>query len=70
MQPFTDSTPLVDDPAALNERLAAEGYLFVRGLLPRQAVLDVRRQCRAVAAAGDWLFALYVLAIDTGMEEG
>ena len=55
MQPFMDSTQLIVDPAALNERLAGEGYLFVRGLLPRQAVLDVRRQCRAVAAAGGWL---------------
>ncbi len=55
MQPFLDSTSLVADPDALNERLAAEGYLFVRGLLPRPAVLDVRRQCRAVAAAGGWL---------------
>lgn len=55
MQPFLDSTHLAADPAVLNERLAAEGYLFVRGLLPRSAVLDVRRQCRAVAAAGGWL---------------
>jgi hypothetical protein len=55
MQPFMDSTHLIADPAALNERLAAEGYLFVRGLLPRQAVLDVRGQCRAVAATGGWL---------------
>jgi hypothetical protein len=55
MQPFLDSTSLAADPAALNARLAAEGYLFVRGLLPRSAVLDVRRQCRAAAAAGGWL---------------
>ena len=55
MQPFLDSTSLAADPDALNERLDAEGYLFVRGLLPRPAVLDVRRQCRAVAAAGGWL---------------
>ena len=43
MQPFLDSTSLVADPDALNERLDTEGYLFVRGLLPRAAVLDVRR---------------------------
>ena len=55
MQSFLDSTDLVADPAALNERLATEGYLFVRGLLPRAAVLDVRRECRAVAATGGWL---------------
>jgi hypothetical protein len=55
MQPFLDSTNLAADPVALNERLATEGYLFVRGLLPRSAVLEVRHQCRAVAAAGGWL---------------
>ena len=55
MQPFLDSTSLVADPDALNERLDTEGYLFVRGLVPRAAVLDVRRECRAVAAASGWL---------------
>ena len=55
MQPFLDSTGLIGDPAALNERLDTEGYLFIRGLLPRDAILDVRRQCREVAAAGGWI---------------
>jgi hypothetical protein len=55
MQPFLDSTSLLPDPAALDARLAAEGYLFVRGLLPRAAVQDVGRRCREVAAAGGWL---------------
>ena len=65
MQPFLDSTNLAADPAALNERLAAEGYLFIRGLLPRAAVLEVRRQCRAVAAAGGWLDPAY--PVDDGV---
>ncbi len=65
MQPFLDSTDLAADPAALNERLAAEGYLFIRGLLPRAAVLEVRRQCRAVAAAGGWLDPAY--PVDDGV---
>ncbi len=55
MQPFLDSTSLAANSVALNERLASEGYLFVRSLLPRAAVLDVRRECRAVAASGGWL---------------
>jgi len=55
MEPFLDSTALVGDPDALNKRLEAEGYLFIRGLLARDAVLSVRRQCREVAAAGGWL---------------
>src|SRR5262245_16848667 len=55
MEPFLDSTALVGDLDALNQRLDTEGYLFIRGLLPRDAVFDVRRQCREVAAAGGWL---------------
>ena len=55
MQPFLDSTALIGNPAALNERLDTEGYLFIRGLLPRDAILDVRRQCREAAAAGGWI---------------
>ena len=65
MQPFLDSTDLAADPAMLNERLAAEGYLFIRGLLPRAAVLEVRRQCRAVAASGGWLDPAY--PVDDGV---
>ena len=55
MQPFLDSTALIGNPDALNDRLDTEGYLFIRGLLPRDAILDVRRQCREVAAAGGWI---------------
>ncbi|SVD58817.1 uncharacterized protein METZ01_LOCUS411671, partial [marine metagenome] len=34
MQPYTDATDLVMDGAALAERLAQDGYLFIRGLVP------------------------------------
>jgi phytanoyl-CoA dioxygenase PhyH len=67
MEPFLDSTALVGDPDALNKRLEAEGYLFIRGLLPRDAVLGVRRQCREVAAAGGWLDRAHPL--DEGVAE-
>jgi hypothetical protein len=67
MEPFLDATALVGDPDALNKRLEAEGYLFIRGLLPRDAVLGVRRQCREVAAAGGWLDRAHPL--DEGVAE-
>ena len=55
MREFLDSTELMDDGQALAERLERDGYLFLRGLLPRGAVMDVRRRLLAKAAAGGWL---------------
>jgi ectoine hydroxylase-related dioxygenase (phytanoyl-CoA dioxygenase family) len=55
LKPFTDSTDIADDGTALAARLQQDGYLFIRDLLPRAAVLDVRRQLLEVAAQGGWL---------------
>jgi hypothetical protein len=58
MQPypdFLDSTAILTDGPALRERLARDGYLFVRGLLPAGTVLSVRACLLAKAAAGGWL---------------
>jgi ectoine hydroxylase-related dioxygenase (phytanoyl-CoA dioxygenase family) len=41
--PLTDSTAWRADPAALRERLAADGYLFLRGVLDPTKVLDARQ---------------------------
>lgn len=38
-----DSTDLLSDPAALRERMARDGYLFLPGFLDRAAVLAARR---------------------------
>jgi ectoine hydroxylase-related dioxygenase (phytanoyl-CoA dioxygenase family) len=37
-----DSTPLLDDPAALRKQIADDGYLYLRGVLDRNRVLDAR----------------------------
>ena len=50
MQPFHDSSGIVDDADALRARMAEDGYLFVRQLLPKDALLDVRRQMLEVLA--------------------
>ncbi|MGI9332289.1 MAG: hypothetical protein ACR2RL_03950, partial [Gammaproteobacteria bacterium] len=55
MQPFVDSTERLGDGPALRCQLERDGYLFVRGLLPRQAVTEVRRRLLDKAAAGGWL---------------
>lgn len=39
-----DSRELLGKPAALRQRLEEEGYLLIRGLHPRQQVLEVRRE--------------------------
>ena len=57
MRPFTDSTDIAGDGDALRARMAEDGYLFVRGLLPRAEVMAVRRQLLEIAAAGGWLKA-------------
>ena len=64
MQGFLDSTDLLSDGPSLSGRLERDGYLFLRGLLPRDAVLEVRRRLLEKAAAGGWL------APDRPIEEG
>ncbi len=56
-QPFRDSTGFLGDALALRSALAEDGYLFLRGLLPRDAILNVRARLLAKAAAGGWLDA-------------
>lgn len=52
---FRDSTAELTDGPALRARLAQDGYLFLRGLLPRAAILTVRERLLAKAAEGGWL---------------
>jgi hypothetical protein len=41
---FKDSTVLLQDSEALRERARQDGYLFFKGLFPREHILEVRRQ--------------------------
>ena len=52
---FLDSTDVAGNAAVLRQRLERDGYLFLRGLLPADAVRAVRRRLLAKAAAGGWL---------------
>ena len=44
MVPFRDSTAVLGDTAALQGRLARDGYLFIRGLIPRDVVMGLAGQ--------------------------
>mgnify|MGYP006085502315 CR=1 FL=1 len=42
IQPFVDSTEIQHDSAALRERMQEDGYLYVRGVFPRDEVEAIR----------------------------
>jgi ectoine hydroxylase-related dioxygenase (phytanoyl-CoA dioxygenase family) len=52
--PYLDSTEIIDDGDALSARLKDEGYLFIRGLIPREEVLMVRARLMRIGAEYDW----------------
>jgi hypothetical protein len=52
---FRDSTGHLNDREILRARLAEDGYLFLRRLLPREAILDVRARLLDTASEGRWL---------------
>ncbi|MGH7152983.1 MAG: phytanoyl-CoA dioxygenase family protein, partial [Acetobacteraceae bacterium] len=57
MRPFTDSTDLIDNGAALAVRMRSDGYLFLRGLLPPETVRAVQRQVGEITRDAGWLRA-------------
>ncbi|MGH6919669.1 MAG: hypothetical protein ACREJ0_18410, partial [Geminicoccaceae bacterium] len=57
MQEFLDSAGIVENGGALAERLRRDGYLCIKGLLPRADVLRVRGKFLEAANAAGWLEA-------------
>lgn len=55
MKPFTESNNLLGDPSALRKRLRDDGYLFFRDVLPKDEVLQVRRQVLEICQEAGWL---------------
>jgi hypothetical protein len=55
MQTFIDSSDLMHDGAALAARMRRDGYLFLRGLLPRSDIAGVQRQIGEIARDAGWL---------------
>ena len=52
---LSDATALAGDPDALRGRLASEGYLWLRGLLPAGEVTEVRAAITTALDAAGWL---------------
>ena len=55
MHAFTNSTDLIQDGSALAERMRRDGYLFLRNVLPRDAIQSLQRQVGAIARDAGWL---------------
>ena len=54
-QPFVDALNLLGDAAALTRLAAANGYLFFRGLAPRDVIVRLRAEVLAQCARRGWL---------------
>ncbi len=57
MQPFLDSTDVLQDGAELQQRMTRDGYLFIRRLLPPAVVESLRLQILAIARDAGWIQA-------------
>ena len=55
MDELADSAPLVNDPGGLRRRLADDGYLFFRGLLPASQVRGAGQAVQARLRSGGWV---------------
>src|SRR5947199_356238 len=57
MRPFLDSTDAVADGPELFRRVQRDGYLFIRGLLPRADLDALRAELLGIANDEGWLQA-------------
>ena len=55
MGKFLDSTPIRHQGDELARRLNRDGYLFIRQLLPKKVIFQVRSRLLKKAAKGGWL---------------
>ena len=57
--PFQDSTEFLFDGDKLRDQLSREGYIFIRNVIPRDEVLEVRSRLLAIASEYQWLDSAY-----------
>ena len=61
MSAFEDSTEFVNNGTELRRRLDENSYLFIRGLLPKNTILNIRSRLLKKAASGGWLNPSYTI---------
>jgi ectoine hydroxylase-related dioxygenase (phytanoyl-CoA dioxygenase family) len=52
--PFADSRDLLDNPDALRARFDEDGYVFLKGVVDKDMLEDVRSRIVAICAAHEW----------------
>jgi ectoine hydroxylase-related dioxygenase (phytanoyl-CoA dioxygenase family) len=62
MKQFLDSTPAFADTAELVVRLARDGYLFLRGVVPGDVIAALQAEVGAIARDAGWLAADHPVA--------
>lgn len=55
IKPFHDSTAVIQDGAALRANLDRDGYIFLRGVLPRDEIMALRSHMIGMAGKAGWL---------------
>ena len=55
MTPFVESNDIRGDPEALRRRAHRDGYLFLRDLVDRDAILETRRDITAILKEAGWI---------------
>jgi ectoine hydroxylase-related dioxygenase (phytanoyl-CoA dioxygenase family) len=54
-EPFADSTSLLNEGHALRQQLKRDGYLFLRGVGPKDKILQLRRDMLELCAEAGWV---------------
>lgn len=54
-EPMYEANHLVGDAAAMRERLAQDGYLFLRDIVPTEKLLELRDQITGILAGFGWI---------------
>ncbi len=55
MRPLVDSSDIMDKGGELHTRMSRDGYIFVRGLLPKDMLEPVRLRWLEIAAEEGWV---------------
>ena len=59
MSAFKDSTEFGNNRTELRRRLDENSYIFIRGLLPKNTILNIRSRLLKKAESGGWLNPSY-----------